>query len=142
MLHAEVSPVLSPSSLSSAHGGRCLFCSGGGFDRQSCFSHLYPRLHSSIFHAWVTQVAQSCAAANGSGLSQPLLPTACAPCERKPMKPLPIDGPNRYWIYLHRTAMKEYFDRIAPIAIQNSRRSALSGQIKWPQSRLFLSGLT
>lgn len=25
-----------------------------------------------------------------------------------------FEGPNRYWIYLHRTAMKEYFDRIAP----------------------------
>jgi len=25
-----------------------------------------------------------------------------------------FDGPNRYWIYLHRTSMKEYFDRIAP----------------------------
>ncbi len=25
-----------------------------------------------------------------------------------------FDGPNRYWIYLHRTGMKEYFDRITP----------------------------
>jgi hypothetical protein len=24
-----------------------------------------------------------------------------------------FDGPNRYWIYLHRTSMKEYFDRVA-----------------------------
>ena len=36
-----------------------------------------------------------------------------SPLTKKPeISHVYFDGPNRYWIYLHRTTMKEYFDRI------------------------------
>lgn len=38
-----------------------------------------------------------------------------SPLTKKPkINHVYFDTPNRYWIYLHRTSMKEYFDRIAP----------------------------
>jgi hypothetical protein len=33
---------------------------------------------------------------------------------KKEISHLHFDGQDRYWIYLHGTGMKEYFDRIAP----------------------------
>jgi len=32
-----------------------------------------------------------------------------------------FEGPDRYWIYLHRTSMKEYFDRISPSPANSNR---------------------
>ena len=38
-----------------------------------------------------------------------------SPLTKKPeINHVYFDGPNRYWVYLHRSGMKEFFDRITP----------------------------